>query len=548
VSACTATPAHWAEAKLGDVVQVLDSQRVPVNARDRAERQGEVPYYGATGQVGWIDDFLFDEELVLLGEDGAPFLDGAKPVAYMIRGKSWVNNHAHVLRMLATCPNPFLMHQLNQVDYSQFVSGTTRLKLSQGPMRGIPLLIPPLLEQHRIVEAIESYLTRLDAAVALLERVRRNLKHYRASVLKAAVEGRLVPTEAELAKKEGRTYEPASELLKRILVERRKKWIENAAEKARSKVEKKARETGKAWTHADDIETLEKERAKATKKYKEPGAPDLSALGAQAGTTNLFNLPEGWSWVTVDAITVSGPQNGIYVHKSLYGEGTPILRIDDYQVDWSRSADELQRVTLSDQDRWLYMLQVQDLLINRVNSPSHLGKSMVVESQHTPAVFESNMMRLGLAESMDPFFVQAYLSSASGKNRLTENAKWAVNQASINQGDVGRTAIPLPPAPEQKRIITKLNHAFSITEAVRETISSSFARSEKLRQSILKWAFEGKLVPQDPNDEPASILLERIKAERESMRPRKRRRTIRKEKNGSLKHDEQLNLLGGSHK
>lgn len=93
---------------------------------------GNVPYYGATGQVGWIDNHIFDEELVLLGEDGAPFLDRLRPVAYVIRGKSWVNNHAHVLRGVS-CSNGFLLHQLNAVDYRPFVTGTTRLKLPRAP-------------------------------------------------------------------------------------------------------------------------------------------------------------------------------------------------------------------------------------------------------------------------------------------------------------------------------------------------------------------------------------------------------------------------------
>jgi type I restriction enzyme S subunit len=95
---CETAPRGWVSAELGDLVEVLDRFRVPVNAEERAGRQGKIPYYGATGQVGWIDNFLFDEELVLLGEDGAPFLDPQKPKAYTIRGKSWVNNHAHVLR------------------------------------------------------------------------------------------------------------------------------------------------------------------------------------------------------------------------------------------------------------------------------------------------------------------------------------------------------------------------------------------------------------------------------------------------------------------
>lgn len=98
-------PNGWDLTNLEDVVDILDSKRIPINAKERAERVGTVPYYGATGQVGWIDDYLFDEELVLLGEDGAPFFDMSKHKAYLISGKSWVNNHAHVLRALNGIPN-----------------------------------------------------------------------------------------------------------------------------------------------------------------------------------------------------------------------------------------------------------------------------------------------------------------------------------------------------------------------------------------------------------------------------------------------------------
>src|SRR5713101_5967429 len=150
-------PSSWAVEPLGSIVDILDSQRIPINSDERAKRPGDVPYYGATGQVGWIDDHLFDEELVLLGEDGAPFLDSAKTKAYIIKGKSWVNNHAHVLRGRPGISNRFLMHQLNRVDFRRFVSGTTRLKLPQAPMRQIPLAIAPELEQVRIDDEIEKH-------------------------------------------------------------------------------------------------------------------------------------------------------------------------------------------------------------------------------------------------------------------------------------------------------------------------------------------------------------------------------------------------------
>ena len=192
----------WETKPFSEVVDILDSRRVPVNSGERAKRFGDVPYYGATGQVGFIDKHIFDEELVLLGEDGAPFLDSGKPKAYLIHGKSWVNNHAHVLRGKPGLLNSFLLYQLNNLNYRPYVSGTTRLKLPQGPMKQIPLLVPPEQEQRKIIAEIEKQFTRLEAGVAALRRVQANLKRYRAAVLKAACEGRLVPTKTTWPQKQ----------------------------------------------------------------------------------------------------------------------------------------------------------------------------------------------------------------------------------------------------------------------------------------------------------------------------------------------------------
>ncbi len=125
-------PTTWYWYLLEEVVDILDYKRVPINQEERDQRtQGKpldqlFPYYGATQQVGWIDDYLFDEELVLLGEDGVPFLDPYRPKAYLIRGRSWVNNHAHVLRGRGVS-NKFLCYYLNICDYRGLVTGTTRL-------------------------------------------------------------------------------------------------------------------------------------------------------------------------------------------------------------------------------------------------------------------------------------------------------------------------------------------------------------------------------------------------------------------------------------
>ena len=156
--------ARWRLQPLSDVVDILDSQRVPVKASDRAKLGGSIPYYGATGQADTINRAIFNEPLVLLGEDGAPFFDLAKPKAYLIDGPAWVNNHAHVLRTGQDLDRSFLKHYLDAFDYRGFANGTTRLKLTQGAMRRIPVPTPKLSEQRRIVEILEEHLSHLDAA------------------------------------------------------------------------------------------------------------------------------------------------------------------------------------------------------------------------------------------------------------------------------------------------------------------------------------------------------------------------------------------------
>ena len=177
----------WDIVPLADAVDICDTLRRPINAKERQARisgkkQSDLfPYYGATGQVGYIDDYITDGEYVLLGEDGAPFLDAYSEKAYIITGKAWVNNHAHVLRSKTN--NKFLCYYLNFFNYNGFVSGTTRLKLTQGMMRQIPVPMPAVDEQERIVARIEELFSKLDNGVETLRKTKQQLAVYRQAVL-----------------------------------------------------------------------------------------------------------------------------------------------------------------------------------------------------------------------------------------------------------------------------------------------------------------------------------------------------------------------------
>ena len=170
----------------------LDSYRKPVNASQRSQMQGDIPYYGATGQVGWINDFLTNEHLVLLGEDGAPFLEYMKNKAYVIEGKAWVNNHAHILKSFyGKESNLYLMHYLNVFNYHGYVNGSTRLKLTQESMNTIPVPLAPIDEQKRIVNCIDSLFTKLDEAKEKAQEVVDGFETRKAAILHKAFSGEL---------------------------------------------------------------------------------------------------------------------------------------------------------------------------------------------------------------------------------------------------------------------------------------------------------------------------------------------------------------------
>lgn len=184
-------PENWCWTYLlNGFAECKDGNRKPINASERAEREGDIPYYGATGQAGWIDDYLTDEQLVLLGEDGAPFLELLKDKAYLIEGKAWVNNHAHIIKShYGEVGNKYILHYLNVFNFHGYVNGTTRLKLTQASMRTIPVPLPPLAEQRRIVEQIESLFAELDMAREKAEFVISCFEERKVAIIHKAFDG-----------------------------------------------------------------------------------------------------------------------------------------------------------------------------------------------------------------------------------------------------------------------------------------------------------------------------------------------------------------------
>ena len=368
-------------------------------------------------------------------------------------------------------------------------SGSTRKRISRGNLARVELPLAPQNEQHRIVAKIEELFSELDKGVESLKTAQAQLKVYRQVVLKHAFEGKLT---AQWREENKDKLEKPEQLLARIKQEQETHYEQQFKE----------------WEVA--IKTWEDSGKRGKRPPKPKPANDPSLIGRE-DRERFPDLPDGWAWVKLGHLFSISPQNGVYKPASDYGSGTQIIRIDDFYDGQLIRRTGFKKLRLSNEEIEKYKVRNSDLIINRVNSIEYLGKCALVGSLSEDTVFESNIMRCRvIEEEVSKAYVAAYLASHEGRNRLCENAKHAVNQASINQTDVGNTLVPIASMEEQLLIVQKIEQQLSQADALISQIEDHLKGAEALRQSILKRAFSGQLVPQDPNDEPASVLLARI--------------------------------------
>jgi len=179
-------PINWKVLNIGEVCEFLDGKRIPVKKADRAKRQGEFPYYGASGIIDWIDDFIFDDDLILIGEDGANIVDRSKPLSFKVSGKIWVNNHAHVLKPLDFMDIDFLVEYLESISYTPYTSGTAQPKINKAACEAIPVPVPPLDEQKRISHIFISYDEQIRNAEKSISDTKNLLKSIIAETMEVA--------------------------------------------------------------------------------------------------------------------------------------------------------------------------------------------------------------------------------------------------------------------------------------------------------------------------------------------------------------------------
>jgi type I restriction enzyme S subunit len=337
------------------------------------------------------------------------------------------------------------------------------------------------------MEAVDSQLSRLDAAVASLETAQTKLKAYRTSVLKAAVEGQLVPAESKLARIDGRSYESADLLLERILTERRRRW--EVAELA------KLKGAGK---------TLKDDSWKAN--YQEPAPPD---------TNTLPSLPEGWCWTTLDTFL-----QGIDAGKNFSCDERPpeagevgVVKVS--AVTWGTfDENESKTCTRSELADLSDLIRPGDFLFSRANTLELVGACVIAGQFSRTLLLSDKILRLRLIGGFSRWLMWV-LRSYWGRGEIESRASGnQLSMRNLSQSNLRRLRVPMPPLAELDRIVEEIDRLLSVAEQTDELLSANGSRTRRLRQAVLQSAFDGTLVDQDPADEPADVLMARIRAVR----------------------------------
>lgn len=351
----------------------------------------------------------------------------------------------------------------------------------------IPL--PPLPEQRRIVSKLEELLTKLEAGVKALERTRALLRRYRQSVLKAAVEGELTREWREQHRHE---LEPAQKLLERVLSERRAKWEAEQLEKMRLKGLNPLTDAWKA-------------------KYEEPQGPDVSSLP---------ELPEGWVWASI--AQVASLQAGYAFPSSGFKKsGVKLLKGVNVRDGWLADIDvdywdEVDAVKLQK-----FLLRTGDIAIAMdrpvYSSGSRATKVVQLTEDWNGALLLQRVGRFLTTLAIEAGYLYVFVRGPTFRQHLIRSQKGSQDGKDlphVSSETIDSTPIPIPPLKEQAVIATFIERRLEVLDTLEDTLENELKRAEHLRQSILKRAFAGKLVPQDPNDEPAAELLHRIKLEK----------------------------------
>ena len=374
----------------------------------------------------------------------------------LVNGVGFGSTEFHVLRPRAGVDARYIYYFVSSQTFRKEASGhmTGAVGLRRVPSAYLEeqlILLPGIEQQREIVAELEKQFSRLDEAVANLQRVKANLTRYKASVLKDAVEGRLVPTEAELARRDGRSFETGEQLLHRILETRRKEW-------------------------------------RGKRKYREPALPEI---------TDLPEVPTGWAWASPDQLSASEPYSlaigpfGSSLKVSDYAtEGVPLVFVRNIRAVSFGGSETVFIAPEKAKELNAHIVEAGDILVTKMGAPP--GDVCMYPETRPPAVITADCIKLRLTPGQLSSAFFAYAIESKLVQSQIQGITKGVAQLKVSLGNFSSLGFPLPPVTEQRRIVEEIDRRLSLVRSVESEVDANLKRAQALRQATLAPLFSGE--------------------------------------------------------
>ena len=428
-------PQGWEWERFGNVMINKDSERVPLSVAQRQHLKKTYDYYGASGVIDKVDKYLFDKDLLLIGEDGANLINRSTPIAFIAKGKYWVNNHAHVLDVCSEMALSYVALFINAISLVDYVTGTAQPKMNQEKMNSILLAIPPVKEQHRILEKmsmVDAFIDKYATLQTKLDSLDNSVYELlRKSILQEAIQGKLVPQIAE----EG----SAQELLEQIKAEKQKLVKEG-------KLKKSALATSVIFRGDDN-------------KYYEQVGKNINEITDEIA----FDLPDGWIWCRLkDICSIFTGATFKKEEATTTKQGIRILRGGNISPFELKIKDDDIFLT-EDKVKKDILLKENDILTPAVTSLENIGKMARVDKNmpYTTVGGFVFIIRLHLIDQWLSKYILCLLSSPF----MIEFMKSITNKSgqafyNIGKERLSTALLPIPSLAEQHRIVAQIEKLF----------------------------------------------------------------------------------------
>ena len=403
-----------------------DGERIPLSQKTRENLEKKYDYYGASGVIDKVDKYLFNERLLLIGEDGANLITRSKPIAFIANGLYWVNNHAHVLQAPTAVLLDYLCFFINAIPLDKYVTGSAQPKMTQDKMNTILIPLPPLAEQQRIVEQIETLLGYVDIIDTDVETLEKSVTLAKQKILDLAIRGKLVPQDP--------SDEPASELLKKIKAEK----------DALIKAGKIKRDKYESFIFKGDDNC-----------YHE----NIDGKVTDVTEDIPFDLPDEWEWCRLSTISEFDLGKTLDRQKNT-GNYRKYLR--SVNVLWGNiDLSDVKEMRFEDTELERYSIKKGDLLICEGGD---VGRCAVWNKDFV-FYYQNALHRVRFYQKCIPLFYQ-FVMMFFENTGLLKKISQGVTIKHLTKSTLNSMFFPLPPLAEQKRIVSQVEKLFAVLETM----------------------------------------------------------------------------------